>query len=47
MPVRKTSRGYKIDNVSGYSSTREEALKKMKAIKANKQHKRRKDKDDY
>lgn len=46
MPVRKTSRGYKIDNVPGYSGTREEALKRLKAIKT-KQHKRRKDKDDY
>lgn len=40
MPVRKTSRGYKIDNVPGYYSTREEALKRLKAIKARQNAKR-------
>jgi len=35
MPIRKTPRGYKIDNTPGYSKTREEAVKKLKAIKAS------------
>lgn len=35
MPIRKTSQGYKIDNVKGYSKTRQEAEKRLRAIKAN------------
>ena len=35
MPIRKTSKGYKIDNVPGYSKTRKEAEERLKAIKAN------------
>ena len=41
MPIRKTPRGYKVDNVPGYSSSREEALKKLKAIKARQRDKRK------
>ena len=43
MPIRKTPKGFKIDNVPGYSSTREEALKRLKAIKARQNAKRRGD----
>jgi len=28
MPIRKTGKGYKIDNVKGYSKTYKQALKK-------------------
>ena len=33
MPIRKTKRGYKIDNVKGYSKTYKQALKRLRAIK--------------
>lgn len=35
MPIKKTKKGYKIENVAGYSKTREEAVKRLQAIKAN------------
>lgn len=35
MPIRKTPRGYKIDNTPGYSATRKEAEARLRAIKAN------------
>jgi hypothetical protein len=34
MPIRKTSKGWKIDNTAGYSRTKKEAEAKLKAIKA-------------
>ena len=41
MPMKKTKKGYKIARTAGYSRTKEEAQKRLKAIKAN-QKKRRK-----
>ena len=35
MPIRKTSGGFKIDNTAGTSPTREAALRRLAAIKAN------------
>lgn len=35
MPIRKTSKGYKIDNTKGTSKTKKDAVKRLKAIKAN------------
>lgn len=35
MPIRKTSRGYKIDNVPGYHKTKAAAERQLRAIKAN------------
>jgi hypothetical protein len=35
MPIRKVKGGYKIDNVAGISKTKADALKRLKAIKAN------------
>lgn len=35
MPIRKTSRGYKIDNVPGYHKTKASAERQLRAIKAN------------
>lgn len=42
MPVRKTKKGYKIDNTKGYSKSRSEATKRLKAIKASKKRKKKK-----
>lgn len=41
-PIRKTSKGYKIDNTSGYSSTKRKAASRLKAIKANQKKGKRK-----
>ena len=35
MPIRKTKKGWKIENTPGYSPTKKEAEKRLKAIKAN------------
>ena len=35
MPIRKTQKGWKIDNVAGYSKTKKEAEKRLRAVKAN------------
>lgn len=40
MPIRKTKKGYKIDNVAGTSKTREEATKRLQAIKINQKKKK-------
>jgi hypothetical protein len=33
MPIRKTQKGWKIDRVAGYSKTKKDAEKRLKAIK--------------
>ena len=35
MPIRKVPGGFKIDNTAGTSPTREAALRRLAAIKAN------------
>jgi len=35
MPIHKTTKGWKIDNVPGYSKTKKEAEKRLKAVKAS------------
>lgn len=35
MPISKTSKGWKIQNVAGYSKTKAEAEKRLKAVKAS------------
>jgi len=35
MPIRKTTKGWKIDNVPGYSKTKKEAEQRLKAVKAS------------
>lgn len=40
MPIRKTKKGYKIENVKAIYETREEATKALRAIKANQARKR-------
>lgn len=35
MPIRKTAKGYKIDNTPGYSKTKKKAVARLRAIKAN------------
>lgn len=35
MPIRKTPKGWKIDNTPGYSKTKKAAEKRLAAIKAN------------
>ena len=35
MPIRKAPGGFKIDNTKGTSPTREAALRRLRAIKAN------------
>jgi len=40
MPIRKTSKGYKIENTAGYSKTKKDAVKRLRAIKANQNKKR-------
>jgi hypothetical protein len=37
MPIYDTPRGWKIKNVRGYSSSKKEAEKRLKAIKAQQQ----------
>tara|TARA_R110002020_G_scaffold284245_1_gene499846 strand:+ start:101 stop:232 length:132 start_codon:yes stop_codon:yes gene_type:complete len=41
MPIRKSKKGYKIDNTSGYSKTKKKATSRLKAIKANQKGKRK------
>ena len=41
MPVYKTDKGYKIENTKGYSKTRKEAIKRLKAIKASQAKKKK------
>ena len=33
MPIKKTSKGWKIENVPGTSKTKKEAQKRLKAVK--------------
>jgi len=35
MPINKTSKGWKIVNVPGYSKTKKEAEKRLRAVKAS------------
>ena len=35
MPIRKVKGGFKIDNVTGISKTKDAAVKRLRAIKAN------------
>lgn len=35
MPIRKSKKGYKIDRVPGYSETKKEAEKRLRAVKAS------------
>jgi len=42
MPIRKTAKGYKIDNTPGISKTRKEAVVRLKAIKANQNREQKK-----
>jgi len=39
MFIRKTQKGWKIDNVAGYSKTKKEAEKRLRAVKANQRKK--------
>ena len=39
MPIYKTNKGYKIKNTKGVSKTRQQALKRLRAIKANQRKK--------
>lgn len=39
MPIRKTTKGYKIDNVPGYHKTKEGAVKQLQAVKASQSRK--------
>ena len=41
MPIKKTSSGYKIENVKGTSPTKEKAVKRLQAIKANQKSKKK------
>ena len=41
MPIYKTKKGYKIANTPGYSLTREAAVKRLRAIKANQKRRRK------
>ena len=36
MPIYKTKGGYKIKNTKGFSKTKQQALRRLRAIKANK-----------
>lgn len=40
MPIRKTSKGWKIDNTRGYSKTKAQATKRLRAIKASQRKKK-------
>lgn len=40
MPIRKTKKGWKIDNVAGYSKTKAEAKKRLAAIKIRQKKKK-------
>jgi len=35
MPIRKVKNGYKIKNVKGISKTKNQAIKRLRAIKSN------------
>ena len=40
MPIYKTKAGYKIKNTKGVSKTYKQALKRLRAIKANQKRKK-------
>ena len=40
MPIRKTKKGFKIDNVWGTSPTKQQAVRRLAAIKANQRGRR-------
>ena len=40
MPIRKTPKGWKIDNVPGYHKTKGAAIKQLIAIKASRDRKK-------
>ena len=42
MPIKKTSKGWKIENVPGYSKTKKEAEKRLAAVKISQKKKRKK-----
>lgn len=42
MPIYKTSGGYKIANTKGISKTKQQAVKRLKAIKASQSKKKKK-----
>ena len=42
MPIKKTSKGYKIKNVKGKSPTKKAAVKRLKAVKASQAKKKKK-----
>ena len=39
MPIYKTKKGYKIKKTNGYSKTKKQALRRLRAIKANQKRK--------
>jgi len=39
MPITKSKKGYKIKNTKGVSKTRKQALRRLRAIKANQRKK--------
>lgn len=41
MPIRKTKKGYKIDNVKGVSKTKKAAVRRLRAIKANQRRRKK------
>lgn len=41
MPIKKTDKGWKIENVAGYSKTKKEAEQRLKAVKANQSKKKK------
>lgn len=42
MPIKKTSKGWKIENTPGVSKTKADAIKRLKAIKINQAKKNKK-----
>jgi len=42
MPIKKTKKGWKIDNVRGYSPTKKAAVKRLRAIKARQRKSKKK-----
>jgi len=41
MPIKKMKKGYKIENVAGYSKTKKEAEQRLKAVKASQARKKK------
>lgn len=41
MPIKKTQKGYKIAKTAGYSKTKKDAEKRLKAIKASQKNRRK------